>query len=111
MTVRVEKNDAVTTVILDRPHARNAVDGPTAMDLHAAFDEFDKDDSASVAVLRIFVPYHAAPTSFSRMFLHTHAPLQPGKTSSPNTGRPGGTRPHEVALRFQIITGLCEKRR
>ncbi|WNG88649.1 crotonase/enoyl-CoA hydratase family protein [Mycobacterium sp. ITM-2016-00317] len=51
MTVRVEKNDAVTTVILDRPHARNAVDGPTAMDLHAAFDEFDKDDSASVAVL------------------------------------------------------------
>lgn len=51
MTVRVEKNDAVTTVILDRPHARNAVDGPTAMELHAAFDAFDKDDSASVAVL------------------------------------------------------------
>lgn len=51
MTVRVEKNGAVTTVILDRPHARNAVDGPTAMELHAAFDAFDKDDSASVAVL------------------------------------------------------------
>jgi enoyl-CoA hydratase len=51
VTVRVEKNGAVTTVILDRPHARNAVDGPTAMELHAAFDAFDKDDSASVAVL------------------------------------------------------------
>ncbi|ANI38304.1 enoyl-CoA hydratase [Mycolicibacterium vaccae 95051] len=47
----MEKNGAVTTVILDRPHARNAVDGPTAMELHAAFDAFDKDDSASVAVL------------------------------------------------------------
>ncbi|MBV5242610.1 crotonase/enoyl-CoA hydratase family protein [Mycolicibacterium sp. PAM1] len=51
MTIRVEKNGAVTTVIMDRPQARNAVDGPTALALHAAFDEFDKDDSASVAVL------------------------------------------------------------
>ena len=41
----------MTTVILDRPQARNAVDGPTAMALFDAFDEFDRDDSASVAVL------------------------------------------------------------
>lgn len=50
-SVRIERNGAVTTVILDRPHARNAVDGPTAMALYEAFDEFDRDDSASVAVL------------------------------------------------------------
>lgn len=50
-SVRVEKNGAVTTVILDRPHARNAVDGPTAMALFEAFTEFDADESASVAVL------------------------------------------------------------
>ena len=49
--VRIERNGAVTTVILDRPHARNAVDGPTALALHDAFDEFDRDESASVAVL------------------------------------------------------------
>lgn len=49
--VRTERNGAVTTVILDRPHARNAVDGPTAMALFNAFDEFDRDESASVAVL------------------------------------------------------------
>ncbi len=50
-SVRVERNGAVTTVILDRPHARNAVDGPTAMALFHAFEEFDRDESASVAVL------------------------------------------------------------
>ncbi|MCX2934597.1 crotonase/enoyl-CoA hydratase family protein [Mycobacterium sp. CVI_P3] len=50
-SVRVEKSGPVTTVILDRPHARNAVDGPTARALFAAFDEFDRDESASVAVL------------------------------------------------------------
>ena len=49
--VRVERNGPVTTVILDRPQARNAVNGPTAMALFNAFDEFDRDESASVAVL------------------------------------------------------------
>jgi enoyl-CoA hydratase len=41
----------VTTVIINRPEARNAVNGPTAAELVAAFEEFDDDDTASVAVL------------------------------------------------------------
>src|SRR6201998_1966727 len=49
--VRVERNGPVTTVILNRPEARNAVNGPTAAALLAAFEEFDRDDTASVAVL------------------------------------------------------------
>ncbi|OBA81133.1 enoyl-CoA hydratase [Mycobacterium sp. 1164966.3] len=49
--VRVERNGPVTTVIVNRPEARNAVNGPTASALYTAFDEFDRDDSASVAVL------------------------------------------------------------
>ncbi|CRY82293.1 enoyl-CoA hydratase [Nocardia farcinica] len=51
MSVRVEKNGPVTTVILDRPQARNAVDGPTAAALAAAFREFDADPEAAAAVL------------------------------------------------------------
>lgn len=51
MSIRVEKHGPVTTVILDRPDARNAVDGPTALALYEAFEEFDRDESASVAVL------------------------------------------------------------
>ena len=49
--VRVERNGPVTTVIMNRPEARNAVNGPTAAALFAAFEEFDRDDTASVAVL------------------------------------------------------------
>lgn len=49
--VRVERQGAVTTVIINRPEARNAVNGPTAAQLVAAFEEFDADDTASVAVL------------------------------------------------------------
>ena len=51
MTVRVERDGAVTTVVIDRPEVRNAVDGPTAAALAEAFREFDADDEASVAVL------------------------------------------------------------
>lgn len=49
--VRVEHRGAVTTVILSRPGARNAVNGPTAAALYDAFDAFDHDDDAAVAVL------------------------------------------------------------
>ena len=49
--VRVERSAAVTTVILNRPHARNAVDGPTSAALYRAFEAFDRDEDAAVAVL------------------------------------------------------------
>ena len=49
--VRIEKQDVVWTVVIDRPEARNAVDRPTADALTAAFREFDTDSSARVAVL------------------------------------------------------------
>ena len=51
MTVRTESNGPVWTVIIDRPEARNAVDGPTAQALADAFRAFDSDASAAVAVL------------------------------------------------------------
>ncbi len=49
--VRSERNGMVTTVILDRPAVRNAVDGPTAAALADAFRAFEADDAAHAAVL------------------------------------------------------------
>ena len=51
MTVRVERDGPVTIVTIDRAHARNAVDGPTAAVLADAFTEFADDDTSSVAIL------------------------------------------------------------
>ncbi|OJT21956.1 enoyl-CoA hydratase [Archangium sp. Cb G35] len=51
MNVRVEKKGSVTTVILHRPEVRNAVDGPTAEALAAAFREFEADAEARAGVL------------------------------------------------------------
>ena len=49
--VNVERAGPVTTVVLDRPQARNAVDRDTAAALAEAFREFDADPQARVAVL------------------------------------------------------------
>jgi len=51
MSLVVEHDGPVTVVTIDRPAVRNAVDGPTAAALAAAFRAFDADARSGVAVL------------------------------------------------------------
>src|SRR5260221_13419992 len=51
MAVRVEKKGGVWTVIHSRPQARNAMDPESADALVSAFEDFDQDPDARVAVL------------------------------------------------------------
>lgn len=50
-TIRVGHDGPVTTITIERPAVRNAVDRDTAAALAAAFRDFDTDPAASVAVL------------------------------------------------------------
>jgi enoyl-CoA hydratase len=50
MAVRIEKSGSVWTVIHSRPEARNAMNPRSADALVAAFEQFDADDAADVAV-------------------------------------------------------------
>jgi enoyl-CoA hydratase len=51
MAIRLERRDTVATIVIDRPEARNAVDGPAARALAEAFGEFERDDGLRAAVL------------------------------------------------------------
>lgn len=51
MRVLIEKKGPVTTIIINRPEVRNAVDRPTAVALAEAFRAFEADGEALVAVL------------------------------------------------------------
>ena len=51
MSVLVETAGPVTTIVIDRPERRNAVDPATAEALRGAFDAFEADEGAQVAVL------------------------------------------------------------
>ena len=51
MSVWIERDGVVWTVVLDRPEVRNAVDGECAQQLADAFRAFEADEVARVAVL------------------------------------------------------------
>src|SRR6202035_4551665 len=110
MSVRVERDGPVSTVVLDRPAVRNAVDGPTAAALAAAFRGFEADDSAHAAVL-----YGAGGTFCAGADLKAlgspdgnraepdgDGPMGPTRISLPNPddaagwGRAAGCRPEEA---------------
>lgn len=47
----IEKQNAVTIITINRPEVRNAIDGPTAVELATAFRDFDKSDDQNIAIL------------------------------------------------------------
>ncbi len=51
MNIEVNRHNRVTVITINRPAARNAVDGPTANELAEAFRSFDADPGADVAIL------------------------------------------------------------
>ena len=50
-SVLVERRPPLVVITINRPQARNAVDGPTAQQLADAFRAFDADDALRVAIL------------------------------------------------------------
>ena len=82
MTVEVAKDGPVTTVRINRPEVRNAVDRATAEALVAAFEEFDADPDAAVAVL------HGEGGNFS-----AGADLKAVAGGDPNRFEPDGDGP------------------
>ena len=50
-TVELTKDGPIWTVAINRPERRNAVDPATAIALRAAFDAFEADEAAAVAIL------------------------------------------------------------
>jgi enoyl-CoA hydratase len=51
MNILVSRKECITTITIDRPEVRNAVDAATAEQLADAFRAFDADETQSIAVL------------------------------------------------------------
>jgi enoyl-CoA hydratase len=77
--VRVERDGPVTTVLLHRPQRRNAVDGPTAAALVAAFRAFDADESRAVAVLHGEGGVFCAGADLTALGNRARQPGRPGR--------------------------------
>ena len=85
--VRVERSGPVTTIVLDRPRARNAVDRDTAQALADAFRAFDADDEQLAAVL-----WGAGGTFCAGADLKALAEGRPNRVEPDGDGPMGPTR-------------------
>ncbi|MCD2196438.1 crotonase/enoyl-CoA hydratase family protein [Actinomycetospora endophytica] len=99
MSVHVEHDGPVTTVTLDRPARRNAVDGPTAAALADAFRAFDADDDAAVAVL------HGAGGTFCAGADLTAVATPDGNRTEPDGDGPMG--PTRLRLSKPVIAAVA----
>ena len=100
MAVTVTTDGPVTTVTLDRPEVRNAVDAAHAAALTEAFTAFDADPSAAVAVL-----YGAGGTFCAGADLKAvaaGAPLPVG----PDSDGPAGMGPTRLLLGKPVIAAI-----
>ena len=113
MTVRVERDGAVTVVTIDRPAARNAVDPATAQALFEAFVAFDRDDDQGVAVLTgtggafcSGFDLKAAAHSLDERWFAEHAldPAFDGRDDHPRKGPMGPTR---LTLSKPVIAAIA----
>lgn len=85
--VRLEQSGPITTVILDRPAVRNAIDRATAEELAAAFETFASDDGALAAVL-----FGDHGTFCAGADLKAAAAGRPNRIAADGTGPMGPTR-------------------
>jgi enoyl-CoA hydratase len=113
--VLIEKNGFVTTIILNRPHVKNAVDFECAERLAEAFREFESDENARVAVLFGGESFCAGADlkaigsgTFNRLEDHGDAPLGPSRMelSKPMIAAVAG---HAVAGGMELAL-LCDMR-
>lgn len=108
MTVIVRHEGPVTTVLINRPEVRNAVDGPTAQRLADALRAFDTDPSSSVAVLA-----GAGATFCSGADLHAYGTPRANRVARNGDGPMGPTRltlskPVIAAIEGHAVAGGLE---
>jgi len=106
MSVLIETAGPVWTVIIDRPEARNAVDGPTAQALADAFRAFDEDDAAAAAVLTGAGGTFCAGADLKQMSNHLDA--DPSADGPMGPSRLVLTKPVIAAIAGHAVAGGLE---
>lgn len=96
MSVKIENDEAVRIITIDRPECRNAIAPETAQALHDAFQEFDADSSSAVAVLTGAGGHFCAGFDLKR--------VDPDEERDPNAAGPLG--PTRMLLSKPVIAAV-----
>jgi enoyl-CoA hydratase len=102
-TVKVRRDGPVWLVTIDRPQARNAVDGETARALLVAFEAFEADADARVAVLAGAGAHFCAGADLKSVA----ASGEVGLALDGDMGRPGPMGPTRLRLSKPVIAAVA----
>src|SRR5689334_1328207 len=105
-TVVVERDGDIHVVTIDRPHARNAVDGTTARALADAFRAFDADAAARVAILRGAGEHFCAGADLKTVAGGTGADNTAGLALNDDMTADGPMGPTRLALGKPVIAAV-----
>jgi len=100
--IRVETDGSISTVIIDRPDKRNAVDGPMARALLAALRDFEANEDLRVAVLYGEGGQFCAGADLSALDDPERRP-----DLDPDGGAPGPMGPSRMALKKPLIAAIA----
>ncbi len=109
MTILREKRDHVEIITINRPEARNAIDGPTSTAIGSALDEIEEDKDIWVVIIT-----GAGDKAFcAGMDLKAFAAGQIGEIASPKYGFAGIAKrnypkPIIAAVNGAALAGGCE---
>ena len=108
MAVDFEKRDHVAIFTLNRPEARNAVNGDVSREMEAALDEYENDDALWIAILTAKGPVFCAGADLKAISAGNAAGLQTQRGGFGGLVKRERTKPLIAAVTGMAVAGGCE---
>lgn len=108
MVVEFEKRDHIAIITLNRPEARNAVNGEVAAGVEAAMDQFESDDSLWVGILTAVGTVFCAGADLKEINAGNGAALSTKKGGFGGLASRERSKPLIAATLGAAVAGGCE---
>ena len=108
MIVEFEKRDHIAIITLNRPEARNAVNGEVAIGIEAAMDQFESDDSLWVGILTAVGKVFCAGADLKEISAGKGATLSTKKGGFGGLANRERSKPLIAAVSGAAVAGGCE---
>jgi enoyl-CoA hydratase len=108
MTIRFERRDSAAIITLDRPEARNAIDGQMAEAIEQALDRFEADSDLQVGIMSHTGEVFSAGADLKAVARGERALIKTERGGFAGLERRARTKPLIAAVEGAALGGGCE---